>query len=307
VILPTRNRAGLLPRAIASVLNQSRRDLELVIVDDASTDGTQELVAALQDPRVVLVCNEQPRGDAAARNIGVTHARGTWLAFQDSDDEWVPHKLAHQPAIAAGSGDDVALIGSGLLRVAGATVEPIFWPVPADAPEPAPVDRARFVAGFCAYLQSVLVRRSAFDAAGGFDVALKARSDFDLCLRLLERQRLVATREIVALSYETPDGISLKPEFRRDDIRHMLRKHAATLHADPRACARYTYELARTELLCGARAAAARAAWQALRHDPRELRALPLLMAAPFGSAGLAGLVRLRRAVTPGGRGHAAR
>lgn len=88
VILPTYNRAYCIAPAIASVLRQTHSNLELIIVDDCSTDNTAEIVNAMDDDRVRLIRHERNRGAAAARNTGIAAARAALIAFQDSDDEW---------------------------------------------------------------------------------------------------------------------------------------------------------------------------------------------------------------------------
>lgn len=97
VVIPTYNRAATLRRAMESVLSQSYSDLELIVVDDGSTDETRELVASFSDPRVRYVYQENG-GACKARNRGVQEARGELVAFQDSDDEWLPGKLEKQVA-----------------------------------------------------------------------------------------------------------------------------------------------------------------------------------------------------------------
>ena len=96
VVLPVYNRAPVVGRAIASVLNQTFSDLELIVVDDGSTDFVANVVNSFQDPRVRLLRHETNRRAAAARNSGIAVARGSWLTFIDSDDEWIAEKLARQ-------------------------------------------------------------------------------------------------------------------------------------------------------------------------------------------------------------------
>lgn len=96
VILPTYNRASLLPRAVQSVLVQGYQDLELIIIDDGSADGTPEVVASSGDSRIRYVRFEQNRGIGAARHEGVSRAQGEFIAFIDSDDIWLPGKLELQ-------------------------------------------------------------------------------------------------------------------------------------------------------------------------------------------------------------------
>ncbi len=95
IILPAYNRRHVIRRAIDSVIAQSFQDWELVVVDDGSTDGTTEVIDR-SDPRIRLV-QQSNRGAAAARNHGIAKARGQFIAFLDSDDEWLPHflKLTH--------------------------------------------------------------------------------------------------------------------------------------------------------------------------------------------------------------------
>ena len=94
VILPTFDRAELLPRSIGSVLAQTDGHLELIVVDDGSSDDTEGVVARLADPRVRYLRLPENRGLPAARNAGIAIARGEYVAFQDSDDVWAPDKLA---------------------------------------------------------------------------------------------------------------------------------------------------------------------------------------------------------------------
>lgn len=96
VIIPTFNRREVLPRAIDSVLNQTLKDWELIIVDDASTDGTQDYLKKLNDQRIKCVFLDKNRGVSHARNRGFDQARGQWIALLDSDDEWLPHRLQSQ-------------------------------------------------------------------------------------------------------------------------------------------------------------------------------------------------------------------
>lgn len=98
VIIPTYNRAHLLPRAIKSVLNQTFQDFEVIVVDDGSMDNTEEVVKKFQkqDKRVRYIKHEGNKGGSAARNSGIKNAKGKYIAFLDSDDEWLPTKLEKQ-------------------------------------------------------------------------------------------------------------------------------------------------------------------------------------------------------------------
>ena len=92
VIVPTHNRADLLPRAIDSVLAQTYGSYEILIVDDCSSDDTQDVIAGFSDPRIRSFRHDRNRGQSAAVNTGIAHARGGYVGFLDDDDEWLPNE-----------------------------------------------------------------------------------------------------------------------------------------------------------------------------------------------------------------------
>jgi glycosyltransferase involved in cell wall biosynthesis len=104
VVIPTRDRAGLLAQTLATVLWQRNVSLEVVVVDDGSEEPIVGRVTELSDPRVVVVRNETSLGVSGARNAGIERATGDWVAFCDDDDLWAPDKLADQIAAATSEG-----------------------------------------------------------------------------------------------------------------------------------------------------------------------------------------------------------
>lgn len=95
IVIPTYNREAYIARAISSVQNQSFHDLEIIVADDGSKDNTKELISSLsaQDNRIRYIKNPINSGAQSARNLGIKAALGEWIAFQDSDDEWLPDSL----------------------------------------------------------------------------------------------------------------------------------------------------------------------------------------------------------------------
>ena len=96
VIVPTYNRADLIPRAIASIQKQSYQNLEIIVVDDASQDDTESVVRQLNDSRLQYICHPANLGGSEARNTGIKQAKGSYVAFLDSDDVWLSNKLQSQ-------------------------------------------------------------------------------------------------------------------------------------------------------------------------------------------------------------------
>jgi len=180
VIIPTHNRAHFLDEAIASVLQQSERDFELLIVDDGSTDDTAALCA--KHGSALHYFQQKRRGVSAARNLGVQNAGGQWLAFLDSDDLWEPHKLAQQVHwLAAHPGVQLCYTNETWIRrgrrvnqkkihgKAGGWIYPLCLPRCIISPS------------------SVLLHRQLCGAAGMFDEMLPICEDYDLWLRLAAR------------------------------------------------------------------------------------------------------------------------
>ena len=112
VIIPTYNRAHLIGRAIKSVLSQTYRDFEVIVVDDGSTDNTEEVLRNFKDEneKIKYIRHKENRGGSAARNTGIKNARGQYLAFLDSDDEWLPEKLEKQINIFCKCPDSVGVV-----------------------------------------------------------------------------------------------------------------------------------------------------------------------------------------------------
>ncbi len=295
VILPTHNRAALLPRAIASVLTQDWRDLELIVVDDASSDDTPQRMAAMQDPRLRYLRLERNVGPAAARNRAVAIARGEWLAFQDSDDEWFAGKLDSQCALASGLPADYVVVGSTLLRIGARGVERIRWPLRTQAPAQPEVDTSAFLTGAMAYLQSMLIRRSAFMSVAGFDESLPVRSDIELCLRLLSIGRFAAVDLPLALSWETPGSVSLQHDRRIRCTQQILDQHAPLLTRYPRALAAWWYAQGHYQLQMGQQRAARRSLLKALGAHPTAYRTWMLLGASSLPLAAFLALRKLRQ------------
>jgi glycosyltransferase involved in cell wall biosynthesis len=112
IILPTYNRAAVLPRAISSVIAQNEQDFELIIIDDGSTDNTREWLATLDDARIRVARSEHNQGPSAARNIGISMAAAPMLAFLDSDDIYCKERLSVPLAIFERDPDVICILSS---------------------------------------------------------------------------------------------------------------------------------------------------------------------------------------------------
>ena len=217
VIIPTYNRAALVAEALASVQAQTFRDFEIVVVDDGGTDGTWEVLSARQEIRVLR--HPARRGVSAARNSGIAAARGQWLAFLDSDDLWLPDKLARQISFLEGRPEllicqtDETWVRRGVRvnkplshrKVAGR----IFLP-----------SLARCMISPSA----VMVHRRLLQDHGGFDETLPAAEDYDLWLRLTWRYEVGLVDEpLVIKRGGHPDQLSGQWGLDRFRIRALVK------------------------------------------------------------------------------------
>jgi glycosyltransferase involved in cell wall biosynthesis len=232
VILPVRNRAHTVEAAARSVLDQTWRDLELIIVDGASTDGTREVLGRLaaEDARVRVLLNDEAEGVSAARNQGAAEARAPTLAFIDSDDTWRPQKLQRQlEALRGMPRAKIAYTGCRRLFPYGMELRPPSWDEPSDGDL-----HARFLRHGAINCSTLMVDRASFHEAGGFDETLSFYEDWDLVVRLSAQGPVACAKDWMVDSPQLPDGLSLDRQRHLEALILLAEKHAAMLAAHPR-------------------------------------------------------------------------
>jgi glycosyltransferase involved in cell wall biosynthesis len=229
VVLPVRNRPESVSAAVASVLAQSFDDLELVVVDDASTDETPEVVGAIADPRVRLVRLAQRVGAAAARNRGMDVARGRLIAFQDSDDQWREGHLDLLTAAMTSAPD--AVVAYGALQLPPGSGVPTI-PGPADGVRSGDL-RSALARYNIVSLPCALVHASRITQIGGFDERLPRYQDWDLFLRLAELGAFCFVDRVVAVAGDAPLRISKDRSAQINALAMLLEKHRSVFARDP--------------------------------------------------------------------------
>lgn len=250
VVIPTYNRVHCLPRSLESVLRQTFDDIEVIVVDDCSTDGTQAYLEAIPDPRLRVLRHETNKGGSAARNTGIAAARGELIAFQDSDDEWLISKLDRQmdeyrrvdsPEYGAVYCGKVTYGEAGARRYGPRMA--YYSPAP---PRKAHGDilqsslRQSMVS-----TQTLLVRKDLLDQIGGFDETLKLGQDWDLVTRLARVTKFIFIEEPLGMCFIEPDSIS-KAKFNHVWMReNMLSKNFDLISQDRELHADYLVEIAR--------------------------------------------------------------
>ena len=181
VIIPTYNRAYLIGRSITSILSQTYKHFEIIVVDDASQDNTEEIVEAFDDPRISFIRHDENSGGAAARNTGIRAVQGEYVAFLDSDDEWLPEKLELQINKLRLLPEDYGLVYTPILVVdAGLkfTRRADFVCHRGDVSK-------QLAGGWCPSItSSVLMRTAHVKRIGGFDERFPSFQDYDFWMSL---------------------------------------------------------------------------------------------------------------------------
>ena len=196
IIIPTYNRERVLPRAIDSVLLQKGADFELIIIDDGSTDSTRSFIDSSYPLPVTRYFYQENSGPAAARNLGIKEAKGEWIAFLDSDDEWKPEKLKAQLEFFLENPSYLICQTEEIWIRNGTRVNPM--------------KKHKKFGGFifakCLPLcivspSAVMMHHKLFDEVGRFDESLPACEDYDLWLRIAAKYPIGLIEKPYILKY----------------------------------------------------------------------------------------------------------
>lgn len=216
VIVVAHNEEHDVARAVQSVLAQTYTDFELIIVDDASTDRTWQVIQSFDDPRIVRHQRLSANGAGAARNAAIALAKHEWLALLDADDCWHADKLTQQIALAKVSNADAVLSGFRLFRAGGAAHETYLN----NLPEPWP----RAITTGCHFSpgSGLLIKKPCFETHGGFDENLRRLEDWDWWLRAAAH---ITTRMLPVALMDIHMGTAPSYLAVADACRWLRRKH----------------------------------------------------------------------------------
>ncbi|MBN9564697.1 MAG: glycosyltransferase family 2 protein [Alphaproteobacteria bacterium] len=197
VIVTCYNRANTIERAIKSVCTQIHSNIEIIIVDDASTDNSLAVIASMRDPRLIFIANSANKGVGGAKNVGIQAAKGDYIAFLDSDDEWLPEKLAKQLAFIGKGQNQVCFTECFIQREDGKQFLRTYENFKSSLEAIASGEMYNFGS-------TLLAHRSCFESVGMIDETLKRFEDRAWVLKYtIEHGDFVVVPEPLAIIYSS--------------------------------------------------------------------------------------------------------
>ncbi|MBU1087438.1 MAG: glycosyltransferase [Candidatus Omnitrophica bacterium] len=242
IVLPTYNRAGLISRAVKSILEQTYSDFELIVIDDCSTDATAPIISGFNDPRIKYIFLSKHNGAAFARNEGLKIAFGEFIAFADSDDVWLKEKLEKQVKVLKNAPDDLGVVYSAVWKVQ--SKRKVFFPDRSlGLKRSGDIYKNLLFGNFLTI--HVLLRSTCLRRLGMFDEKLPCLQDWELWLRLAKKYKVFYINQPLVLVYRTPDAISEKSNDFNEALERIIKKFSKEFLLYPKLLAKYYYILGR--------------------------------------------------------------
>lgn len=248
VIIPVYNREHVIERAVDSVLNQTFTSLELIVVDDGSTDNTLELLQDYDDDRIRVLRQSENSGANAARNKGLHAAEGQYIAFQDSDDRWYPEKLERQVDRMQNTPDDTGIIYSAFWNMDGFFSE--YRPQQTSTRMSGDLSDHLLRHNFLGFI-NILVDRSVFEKTGDLDEQMPALQDWDFHLNASQHSRYHFIADPLLEKHPQESSISRDPENYVQAHQRIIQKHHRRLKTDKRALSNVRFRLGSSLVLTG--------------------------------------------------------
>lgn len=228
VIIPLYNRENTIQRAVDSVLNQTYTDIEVLVVDDGSTDHSVLMLHKyIDDDRVKVFCQKQNRGANAARNRGIREAKGEYIAFHDSDDAWVPDKLEKQLKCMETENYDVCFSSFKRFFTNSSQVVPDISEQLSSI-----VVRERLKTGNVVGTPTLVVHRNVVKAIGMFDEEMPRLQDYEYAIRIAKKFDFGFVNEPLVMEYQTEGCISSNQESLHRAYALLLKKHSDFLNIE---------------------------------------------------------------------------
>ncbi|WP_454062751.1 glycosyltransferase family 2 protein [Candidatus Nitrospira salsa] len=226
VIIPTYRRPIFLRTALESVLAQTFPDFEVMVVDDASQDNTLDVVKEFDDNRIQYIAHEFNKGGSAARNTGIRHARGEYIAFLDDDDEWLPEKLELQVEVLNQSRQEVGGVYTGCTKIERESGMIVCCKTPTQRGN---LFQKLLRKNCITSTSSILLRKECFERVGLFDERLPSSQDYDLWLRISKVFKFESISKSLFIYHIHEKKIGTNLEALSEGLCLMLQKYETNL------------------------------------------------------------------------------
>jgi len=240
VVITTYNRAILLKRAIESAIKQTYNNLEVIVVDDGSTDNTQEAVKSFCDERIKYIRHSRNKGVSCARNTGIKNSQGDFLALLDSDDEYLPEKIEKSMRVFRTAAENVGMVCSNFWKVGKRKKLGILKKIRPNYNFPSP--------------SAWVLSRRVFKNDFLFDEALRVEEDREFIFRFCKISSFYFIDEPLVVRYETESSLSFDIKQYVAARKTIITKHYLDLKKDKRFLARQFYRLGKDLLHTGEKA-----------------------------------------------------
>lgn len=211
VIVPTYNREKQIERALRSIFRQTYKNYEIIVIDDGSTDQTQEIVSRMKDARIQYIRSEHNQGAAHARNVGIQASKYDYIAFLDSDDEWHPDKLEKQMRKILTASREVGMIYCRMHGAQEGGHEQYYMPPYECLSESLKGDMFRFLLWRNLIgTPTMLIRRECLESTGRFKESLPCLEDYELVLRIAEEWKIDFIDDVLVEVHRTPNSLTSK-------------------------------------------------------------------------------------------------
>ena len=281
VVIPTHNRAHLLWRAIRSVQRQTFPDLEIIVVDDCSSDNTSEVMRTLDARQTKYIRHTERRGGSAARNTGIETAKGEYIAFLDDDDEWLPDKLCRQISVFQRE-RGLGMVYSGYSEINDhdkRTVR-VYHPRGSGC-----IYKDVLRSNCIGTTSTAVLKTECLRTLGGFDVSLPASQDWDLWIRVAREYQVDHVADSLVRVFLHDVRISYDYDAKIEGRRKVLRKVFREIENSPEILSYHHFFIGRLYLYKGDVAEGRRELLKALKTYPFNISYYKYFLPSLFGAS----------------------
>ncbi|MGA2159071.1 MAG: glycosyltransferase [Dehalococcoidia bacterium] len=277
IVIPTFNRSFILGRAIKSVLNQTYPHFELIIVDDCSTDNTEEIVRSFSDERIRYLRHNKNSGVSAARNTGIIATQNKYVSFLDDDDELLPAFLEKQMEAIVNAAERVGVIYADLLT------EYYQGYRRSVTNKEGNIYKKALRLNFDVPMQSLLIKVDCFKTAGLFDEDLTFAEDIDMVIRLSRHFQFIHVDQPLVIKHATAGAMCCEPGVFIRGFKALLDKHTEELKKDGQALSQFYLHIGHFLFVDGQEREARQYICKAMGASPCNLKAVGVYLMVLLG------------------------